>query len=81
MINNISIETRVTKKPLRTEGKFVEITHIRLLLNGVTLYETNSDVYVMSSQELVELMLEKSMLLTKALEVSGNKVSVKHGSF
>ena len=81
MINNISIETRVTKKPLRTEGKFVEITHIRLLLNGVTLYETNSDVYVMSSQELVELMLEKSMLLTKALEKTGNKVSVKHGSF
>ena len=81
MINIISIETRITKKPLRTEGRFVEVTHIRLLLNGVTLYETNSDVYVMSSQELVELMLEKSMLLTKALEVSGNRVSVKHGSF
>lgn len=81
MINIISIETRITKKPLRTEGKFVEITHIRLLLNGVTLYETNSDMYVMSSQELVELMLEKSMLLTKALEKTNNKVSVKHGSF
>ena len=81
MINNISIETRVTKKPLRTEGRFVEITHIRLLLNGVTLYETNSDVYTLSKQELVEMMLEKSMLLTKALEFTGNKVSVKHGSF
>ena len=81
MINTISIETRITKKPLRTEGKFVEITHIRLLLNGVTLYETNSDVYVMSSQELVELMLEKAMLLTKALEKTNNKVSVKHGSY
>ena len=81
MINSISIETRITKKPLRTEGKFVEITHIRLLLNGVTLYETNSDVYVMSSQELIEMMLEKSMLLTKALEKTNNKVSVKHGSF
>ena len=81
MINIISIETRVTKKPLRTEGRFVEVTHIRLLLNGVTLYETNSDLYVMSSQELVELMLEKSMLLTKALEKTNNKVSVKHGSF
>lgn len=81
MINSIEILTRTTKKPLRTEGKFVEITHIRLLLNGVTLYETNSDMYVMSSQELVELMLEKSMLLTKALEKTNNKVSVKHGSF
>ena len=81
MINSIEILTRTTKKPLRTEGRFVEITHIRLLLNGVTLYETNSDVYVMSSQELIEMMLEKSMLLTKALEFSGNKVSVKHGSF
>ena len=81
MINIIDIQTRITKKPLRTEGKFVEITHIRLLLNGVTLYETNGDVYVMSSQELVELMLEKSMLLTNALEKTGNKVSVKHGSF
>ena len=81
VINNIEILTRITKKPLRTEGRFVEITHIRLLLNGVTLYETNSDVYVMSSQELIEMMLEKSMLLTKALEVTGNRVSVKHGSF
>ena len=81
MINNIEILTRTTKKPLRTEGRFVEVTHIRLLLNGVTLYETNSDVYTLSKQELVELMLEKSMLLTKALEFSGNKVSVKHGSF
>lgn len=80
-MNEILIQTRITKKPLKAEGRFVEVTHIRLLLNGVPLYETNSDVYVMSSQELVELMLEKSMLLTKALEVSGNKVSVKHGSF
>ena len=81
MINSILIETRITKKPLRTEGKFVEITHIRLLLNGVTLYETNSDVYTLSKQELIEMMLEKSMLLTKALEKTNNKVSVKHGSF
>ena len=81
MINIIEILTRSTKKPLRTEGKFVEVTHIRLLLNGVTLYETNSDVYTLSKQELIEMMLEKSMLLTKALEVTGNRVSVKHGSF
>lgn len=81
MINSVEILTRTTKKPLKAEGRFVEVTHIRLLLNGVTLYETNSDVYVMSSQELIEMMLEKSMLLTKALEKTGNKVSVKHGSF
>ena len=81
MINNIEILTRITKKPLRTEGKFVEVVHIRLLLNGVTLYETNSDVYTLSKQELIEMMLEKSMLLTNALEKTGNKVSVKHGSF
>ena len=81
MLNEILIQTRITKKPLRTEGKFVEITHIRLLLNGVTLYETNSDVYTLSKQELVEMMLEKSMLLTKALEFTGNKVSLKHGSY
>ena len=81
MINSIEILTRTTKKPLRTEGKFVEVTHIRLLLNGVTLYETNSDVYTLSKQELIEMMLEKSMLLTNALEKTGNKVSVKHGSF
>lgn len=81
MINSIDILTRTTKKPLKAEGRFVEVTHIRLLLNGVTLYETNSDVYTLSKQGLVELMLEKSMLLTKALEVTGNKVSVKHGSF
>lgn len=81
MINSIEILTRTTKKPLKAEGRFIEVTHVRLLLNGVTLYETNSDVYVMSSQELIEMMLEKSMLLTKALEKTGNKVSVKHGSY
>lgn len=81
MINNILIQTRVTKKPLRTEGRFVEVCHIQLLLNGFLLYETNSDLYVATTQELTELMLEKSMLLTKALEFSGNKVSVRHGSY
>ena len=81
MINSIEILTRVTKKPLRTEGRFVEVTHIRLLLNGVILYETNSDVYTLSKQELIEMMLEKSMLLTKALEQTGNKVNIKRGSF
>ena len=80
-MNQIIIQTRITKKPLRTEGRFVEVVHIRLLLNGITLYETNSDVYALSKQELIEMMLEKSMLLTKALEFTGNKVSVKHGSF
>ena len=80
-MNEILIRTRITKKPLRTEGRFVEVTHIQLLLNGVLLYETNSDLYSMSKQELIELMLEKSMLLTNALEFSGNKVSVRHGSY
>ena len=82
MINTIDIQTRITKKPLRTEGKFVEITHIRLLLNGVTLYETNSDIYTMSAQELTELMLEKSSLLIQALEkVENSRVSIRHGSY
>lgn len=81
MMNNILIQTRVTKKPLKTEGKFVEITHIRLLLNDEVLYETNSDIYTLSKQELIELMLEKAMLLTKALEKTNNKVSVQHGSY
>ena len=81
MINDIAILTRTTKKPLRTEGRFVEVCHIQLLLNGFLLYETNSDLYVATKQELIELMLEKSMLLTNALEFSGNKVSVRHGSY
>ena len=81
MINDIAILTRNTKKPLRAEGRFVEVTHIQLLLNGFLLYETNSDLYVATKQELIELMLEKSMLLTKALEVTGNKVNIRHGSY
>ena len=81
MLNEILIQTRITKKPLRTEGRFVEVCHIQLLLNGFLLYETNSDVYSLSKQELIELMLEKSMLLTKALEVTGNKVNIRHGSY
>ena len=66
MINDIAILTRITKKPLRTEGRFVEVTHIQLLLNGVLLYETNSDYYNLSKQDLVEIMLEKSSLLVQA---------------
>ena len=82
MINDIAILTRITKKPLRSEGKFVEVVHIRLLLNGVTLYETNSDIYCLSKQELTELMLEKSSLLVQALEkVENSKVSIRHGSY
>ena len=81
-MNQIIIQTRITKKPLRTEGKFVEVVHIRLLLNGITLYETNSDIYTMSAQELTELMLEKSSLLIQALEkVDNSKVSIRHGSY
>ena len=82
MINNIVIQTRNTKKPLRAEGRFVEVCHIQLLLNGVLLYETNSDLYVATKQELIELMLEKSSLLLQALEkVENSKVSIRHGSY
>ena len=82
MINEIVIQTRITKKPLRTDGRFVEVCHIQLLLNGFLLYETNSDIYTMSAQELTELMLEKSSLLVQALEkVENSKVSIRHGSY
>ena len=81
-MNQIIIQTRITKKPLRTEGRFVEVVHIRLLLNGVTLYETNSDLYVASPQELTELMLEKSSLLIQALEKGDNEpVSIRHTTY
>ena len=82
MSNEVLIQTRITKKPLRTEGKFVEVVHIRLLLNGVTLYETNSDIYTLSKQELIELMLDKSSKIVQALErVENSKVSIRHGSY
>ena len=82
MINEIVIQTRITKKPLRTEGRFVEVTHIQLLLNGVLLYETNSDIYTLSKQELIELMLDKSSKIVQALEkVENSKVSIRHGSY
>ena len=81
-MNEVLIQTRITKKPLRSEGRFVEVVHIRLLLNGIALYETNSDIYTMSAQELTELMLEKSSLLIQALEkVENSKVSIRHGSY
>ena len=81
-MNEVLIQTRITKKPLKSEGRFVEVVHIRLLLNGITLYETNSDIYTMSTQELTELMLEKSSLLVQALEkVENSKVSIRHGSY
>ena len=82
MINDIAILTRITKKPLRTEGRFVEVVHIQLLLNSVVLFETNSDLYIATPQELTELMLEKSSLLIQALEkVENSKVSIRHGSY
>ena len=81
-MNEVLIQTRITKKPLRTEGRFVEVVHIRLLLNGVTLYETNSDIYCLSKQELVEMMLDKSSKIVQALEkVENSKVSIRHGSY
>ena len=81
-MNEVLIQTRITKKPLKSEGRFVEVVHIRLLLNGITLYETNSDLYSLSKQELVELMLEKSSLLVQALDkVENSKVSIIHGSY
>ena len=81
-MNQIVIQTRTTKKPLKAEGRFIEVTHIQLLLNGFLLYETNSDLYVATKQELVELMLEKSSLLVQALEkVENSKVSIRHGSY
>ena len=81
-MNEVLIQTRITKKPLRSEGRFVEVVHIRLLLNGVTLYETNSDIYCLSKQELVEMMLDKSSLLIQALEkVENSNVSIRHGSY
>ena len=82
MTNEIVIQTRITKKPLRTEGIFVEVTHIQLLLNGVLLYETNSDIYTLSKQESIELMLDKSSKIVQALEkVENSKVSIRHGSY
>jgi hypothetical protein len=81
-MNEILIRTRITKKPLRTEGRFVEVCHIQLLLNGFLLYETNSDLYVATKQELIELMLDKSSKIVQALEkVENSKVSIRHGSY
>lgn len=81
-MNEISILTRKTKKPLRTEGRFVNVTHIKLLLNGITLYETNSDIYVVSAQELIEMMLEKASNLIQALEKQNNApTSIRHGTY
>ena len=58
------------------------MVHIKLLLNGVTLYETNSDIYVMSAQELTEMMLEKASKLVQALEKGSNEpTSIRHGTY
>ena len=81
-MNEIVIQTRDKKIPLKAEGRFVEVTYIQLLLNGVLLYETNSDVYTATKQELLELMLEKSSLLVQALEKGDNKpVSIRHATY
>ena len=82
MTNEIIIQTRNKKIPLKSEGRFAQIVYIQLLLNGVVLYETNSDYYNLSKQDLVEIMLEKSSLLIQALEkVENSKVSIRHGSY
>ena len=81
-MNEIVIQTRDKKIPLKSEGRFVEIAYIQLLLNGVLLYETNSDVYTATKQELLELMLEKSSLLIQALERGANEpVSIRHTTY
>ena len=81
-MNEIVIQTRDKKIPLKAEGRFVEVTYIQLLLNGVLLYETNSDIYTATKQELLELMLEKSSLLVQALEKGANEpVSIRHTTY
>ena len=81
-MNEIVIQTRDKKIPLKAEGRFVDVTYIQLLLNGVLLYETNSDVYTVSHQELLELMLEKSSLLVQALEKGANEpMSIRHTTY
>ena len=81
-MNEIVIQTRDKKIPLKSEGRFAQIVYVQLLLNGVILYETNSDYYNLSKQALIELMLEKSSLLIQALEkVENSKVSIRHGSY
>ena len=81
-MNEIVIQTRDKKIPLKAEGRFAQITYIQLLLNGVLLFETNSDVYVATPQELMELMLKKSSLLVQALEKGANKpVSIRHTTY
>ena len=81
-MNEIVIQTRDKKIPLKAKGRFVEVTYIQLLLNGVLLYETNSDVYTATKQELLELMLEKSSLLVQALEKGANEpVSIRHTTY
>lgn len=81
-MNEIVIQTRDKKIPLKAEGRFVEVTYIQLLLNGVLLYETDSDVYIATKQELLELMLEKSSLLVQALEKGANEpVSIRHTTY
>ena len=74
-MNEVVIQTRDKKIPLKSEGRFAQIVYVQLLLNGVILYETNSDYYNLSKQALIELMLEKSSLLVQALEkVENSKV-------
>ena len=81
-MNEIVIQTRDKKIPLKAEGRFAQIVYIQLLLNGVTLYETNSDVYFATKQELLELMLEKSSLLVQALEKGDNDpVSIRRATY
>lgn len=81
-MNEVLIQTRVTKKPLKSEGRFVEVCNIQLLLNGVKLFETNSDLYIATPQKLTELMLEKSSLLVQALEKGANEpVSIRHTTY
>ena len=81
-MNEIVIQTRDKKIPLKAEGRFVQIIYIQLLLNGVVLYETNSDYYNLSKQALIELMLDKSRLLVQALEKGANEpVSIRHTTY
>ena len=81
-MNEIVIQTRDKKIPLKSEGRFAQIVYVQLLLNGVILYETNSDYYNLSKQALTELMLEKSSKIVQALEkVENSKVSIRHGSY
>ena len=76
----IVYRTRTVRKPL-TNGKSVEVSKQMVTLNGIKLFEINSDEYALSKQETTDKSLEFIANLRLALQSANIPITFRQGEY